>query len=550
MRKLGHPSAAILYTVIAGVFHLAGWRLPAPGPPMAGLPNAPVSRVPELKLRRTATGWPWAGIDGELLRRSIQRDVAVIWLRRLGNSLRLAFGQTPEWYFRGRTANTPETLFLTNELPLAAGLDVSNQEIVKRAVETIAFLNRRLAEEGWKVVVVPVPSKLSLYRERIVWPLLEKDPFTRQPLDQDRSDEVCDALFAGLSAAGVSAVDLRTPFRQRALADETGNQLYPAGESHWSAAAVALAAQFTADALGAQGLAQDPAPASAAPTAYLLSCDMPERSEAIEGFPAWLSQLRWYHETVTRGVKPGPLRREDRTALVAVSGTSYTGHYSWLGDAGLVAELDRRLPVALVRSYAEAGRGSLETARSFLAQKGALVAETIGGSVNHAISPDRKYWVWEFPLRDMAGFLQPIEWRPSLPPSGRSSAQQAEQIVFAEGFHQEERQTGATFRWVRRKATLEIRAERSAIHRLRLRTITPFLPGELQIAITADGRFIGAATARGTDFTHPVITTLDVFLRAGSNLITLEGTHDEVVFGPSDSRSVGFGLVLPVEVLP
>ncbi len=80
-----------------------------------------------------------------------------------------------------------------------------------------------------------------------------------------------------------------------------------------------------------------------------------------------------------------------------------------MSGGGFAASLDRHLPGSKVVSYAEAGRGSLMSMKNFIMKKTELLRE-LGIRPRHPFRADRKFVVWEFPLRDMRAFHGEMEW--------------------------------------------------------------------------------------------------------------------------------------------
>jgi hypothetical protein len=90
--------------------------------------------------------------------------------------------------------------------------------------------------------------------------------------------------------------------------------------------------------------------------------------------------------------------------LLALAGTSYSGQYSWYPKAGFAQTLDGMLPSTRVISFAEAGHGSLRTMMTFLAKRSEIYSQ-LASHPDHLITPDDKYLIWEFPIRDLGSFV-------------------------------------------------------------------------------------------------------------------------------------------------
>ncbi len=532
-----HLSTAGLCALLLGLFHLGVWLLPAPPAPMEGFPPPARDHWPALRLQAAGLR-----VDVDVLRKSLLRLPSTALLRQASNSLRLACGEFPAWMFYAH--HREPTYYLHHDVMWTEGLTPANREAVERAADVIGELNRHFREENWKLVVLPVPTKINVYRENVDWPLRELDPLNARTIPGDRTDEVCDLLFARLAQAGVLAVDLRAPFREVVTARD-GRVVFPPGESHWSGLGLQIAADKVADALASLRLPT--MPSQRAPVPYLLGTDIDTGLDHLAAWPPSLRALGTFADRIERGGKPDP-GPDNLRALVAVAGTSYTGQYSWTGDAGLANSLDGRLPNAIIRSYAEAGRGSLRTAQSFIEQKSALLREMAAGNGGaHHLTYDQKYLVWEFPVRDLLTFGAPPGWIASTgAPLVGSDA--PTEFVFGEGFQREETSEGAAFRWARQKATLRVNVAGAGRYRLILHPITMFSTAETVIAVGVNGRFAGALSTRACDFKQPAAESVEVTMTAGENVVTLESNRDEHAFGPTDLRLAAFGLVLPVEL--
>ena len=99
----------------------------------------------------------------------------------------------------------------------------------------------RLRERGSELLVLLVPDKCNVYRECLRG-LLDPAAIARPD-----ADAFLTRLAGELAAAGVPAVNLLLPFRERALA---GEQLYWSDDTHWNDAGIAVAGELVAARLG------------------------------------------------------------------------------------------------------------------------------------------------------------------------------------------------------------------------------------------------------------------------------------------------------------
>ena len=114
-----------------------------------------------------------------------------------------------------------------------------------QAVESLIATERTLRAEGYRVLVILVPNKFTVY-----YPLLQNAP----PLSgEDRLD--VNVLERNLRAASIPVVNL-TPALRRAAADAlTKNELvYHPDDTHWNALGIIAASEEIRRALTSQGL--------------------------------------------------------------------------------------------------------------------------------------------------------------------------------------------------------------------------------------------------------------------------------------------------------
>lgn len=148
----------------------------------------------------------------------------------------------------------------------AAWLEESARRSVDGTIapgEAILDFDRQLAARGIALVFVPVPTKLSIYPERLAGlPLADR---------LGRQDPAVERLLSELEARGVRTLDLAEEFRTQRRPDP--DPLYLATDSHWSPRGARLAALLLAERLRELGLASR-RPAT--------PCDATERTERRE----------------------------------------------------------------------------------------------------------------------------------------------------------------------------------------------------------------------------------------------------------------------------
>jgi len=129
---------------------------------------------------------------------------------------------------RERLRDGSEMLFLADERA-----EYHTRRSERAAVRYYRWLASRLRLEGYRLLVVLVPVKYTVYG-----PLLE-----RGDAGPDESAAYLDRLRRGLSAVGVPAVDLTAPLRAAAAAAlERGDYVFYPDDTHWNAAGVVVAA--------------------------------------------------------------------------------------------------------------------------------------------------------------------------------------------------------------------------------------------------------------------------------------------------------------------
>lgn len=338
-------------------------------------------------------------LDLSTLKTSINRLPAISLARQLGNSLRIACGQRLNWVIWG--GRNPAMLFPESELWAAEGINAGdNRTIVEGASVTAKKYAALLKAEGWTLIVVPVPTKLSIHREHCHWPIMEKDLLTRRPVTGDRTDEIIDTLFNNFTRDGVNFVDLRAVYRAH-LVNHPDDLIFPPGESHWSGLGIQLAAEATAvKVTSVTNITFHPRIPS-----FLEVDRIGDMVSAFDAYPGWLSRLRpFYHfqDHLVNGEQgKGYTYAPTPKSLLVVAGTSYTGQYTWLiGEpVGFTWVIGGMLNDCEIHNRPVAGLGSFYAFRQFLDEHKALAQDF---AQRNALTAFPKVVVWEFPLRDLA----------------------------------------------------------------------------------------------------------------------------------------------------
>jgi len=396
MAEIRNLAVIAIYACLVAAFIAGNW-LAGTQPNLVGWPDA---------VWVAGTSATRAGLDHDRLARSVQRLPSIRFLRMLGNNVRILFGQRLEWIIYGEQEGVP-VLAPKADLRLSLGLeDQGIKANLDQLIKRLEQYSQKLRSEGWDLYIVPVPTKLSIYREAFPWPLYDGDSISRLTVNSDRSDDLFRYLGHELAARDVRFVDLQTIFREYQLNHPT-QWLYPPGESHWSAHGIDLAAQVTAPRIAeASNLIYIGRP-TARPMPYEHVGDMVRSMDAFPKLLVHYRSIYYFKEDLTLWPRYDPqfgIPAPDAT-LVAVLGTSFTGHYGWLIDqpVGFAQALGAHLNHAKIYQISQTGIGGFHPFRSFLNRKEELISDfaRLTGQSENMI---RKIVVWEFPIRDF-GYL-------------------------------------------------------------------------------------------------------------------------------------------------
>jgi hypothetical protein len=389
MRK---PSVTWAYMLLVAAFlGCAAFQVPYEGPRH---PSLEVVRVPtQPLLGLVPQGLP--RLDLPKVRSSVLRMPPVRLMRQAGNSVRATGGQVLEWVVWG--GRDPLMLFSSAEIWVCAGLDPRQERELAAIADRVARYRARLAEEGWTLVVVPVPAKLGIHRDLATWPVREAGLVTRTESPNDRSDEVHGYFVTALRARGVAAVDLLSFYRAE-IAGRPTALLYPSGDTHWSGEGLRIAAEATVKEIARLTTLRARELKSPSHEEIEFVPDLVLAFDLLPGFPARLAPIHRARERVItreagRPYQP-PVKPE---GLVMTLGTSYSYYYGGYtaNPAAFPWQLGLRLQDAEVRQ--EAWSGSLGAFQSFWRQREQLSANFVSRA--GAMAP--KVVVWEFPIANV-----------------------------------------------------------------------------------------------------------------------------------------------------
>ena len=396
--KLWSKLIVLLYAALPVGFVFTNWAMQSDSDHPSPWPTFKVTQTRDAEGKHAVPV-----LDLHAMKQSINRMPAVTLLRQTGNSLRLFGGQQLSWSIWG-TGPEP-VLFHSVELWVSEGLasDINRQR-VDGAAATVVKYSRILREEGWTILVVPVPTKLSIYPDLVEWPNLEKDPLTRQPIVRDLGDEVYDRFLDHLHEAAIPFLDLRQVYRGYRERNPDAPLLYPAAETHWSGLGLKLAADATAekvsDLSGIQRRTIEPR--------YLEIEQVADLAKGYDLLPAWTNRLDGVHQfkdrLVNGDVTRGFIYPSAPDSLMVVVGTSYSGQFTWFkGEpVGFAWVVGGQLIECEFHNGAEAGQGSFVPFASFLQKRHQKVKDF---KARRNLKEFPKIIVWEFPIRDLASLV-------------------------------------------------------------------------------------------------------------------------------------------------
>lgn len=323
-------------------------------------------------------------------------SVLAEWIRPAGTDFMLSvFGAGSEEAYRGRDGwlfYRPDVDFV-----LTRALDARlAQDPHPRPVGIIADFARQLAARGIRLIIIPVPGKISIEPERFArgaaadadGPLLP-DGFAdwKKALDTKFAEVFSDPALAEFAPVLFDPGEL---LRRRAVA--TGEPQFLRTDSHWTPEAMEAVASAVAELLGPSGeagmeewKARKLAIEGVGDTAAMLG--LPERSR-------WLAPQRVTINQVLEA-NGGPWR-PDRGAGLLVLGDSYTNIFSsgalgWGESAGFAEQLARHTGRPVDRMVRNDGGAS--ATREMLAAAVARDPERLAG---------KQTIIWQFALRELA----------------------------------------------------------------------------------------------------------------------------------------------------
>lgn len=188
---------------------------------------------PDKKTAAAPSGFPWGQLAPSMLRKSLPNSSALAqFSRKSWNLLEYALtGQLPGDVFMFAAAPEEGPPMLGYGEALKSMYWTPEERNLDQAVWAVGYIRDYLARFGIRLLVVPIPDKEQVYRDRIprqAW-LNGREPYP----------SVIPEFLAKLRAAGIPGVDLFTPFQE---ASRQGVELYWRDDTHWRDEAIRLAA--------------------------------------------------------------------------------------------------------------------------------------------------------------------------------------------------------------------------------------------------------------------------------------------------------------------
>lgn len=365
--------------------------------------NPKHNRFPEIKSTLNESGSVRI-LDTQGLKQSLNRMAPYTYVRETGNTLRAWCGQDVEWIIQGD--RNPGMIFTNIDMWVVDRKSAAQWATIDRSLDKIASITRRLNDEGWQVVILPVPPKIAIHDDLCRWPVTVGNLYSQENrVESSRAGEFFDHLHAGLDARRVPNVRLFDAYR-RYRAKNPESLLYATNDSHWSGRGILIAAESVAQKMSSEFGIKSAPPVTPVWTKVDHIGDMVTPYDMLGDFVPRLSSV--YHFTdylceadAKRGY-PYPSNSDD---LVVCVGTSFSGQYTWVvgKPVGFAWQVQLHLDNTEVQNKAYAGRGSFYPMKKFIDEKSSILSDF--EKTGQKKPPRRKVVIWEFPVRDLPNVL-------------------------------------------------------------------------------------------------------------------------------------------------
>jgi alginate O-acetyltransferase complex protein AlgJ len=282
-------------------------------------------------------------------------------------------------------------LFYRNSMEYVVGGDLQKQPKKKNPYPVIVEFRDFLKEQGVDFLVVPVPTKVEVFPDKLLSGQLD---IGRLPVLNPYGRK----MLLELTGAGVEVVDLLPPFLQaRAQRKPEDEPLYQPQDTHWTDRGLRLAAKIIAERIKKYpwhaDLSKSAVDFSVEQLTFKLRGDLVSRLAPKEQ-PKYQPDTRVGHKVK---LPDGTLYNDDLDSPIVLLGDSFTGVFQRTpcrnaGGSAHIAE-QIRYPLDLVMSY-----GGGPGVRKVLLRRGVEDLKK------------RRLVIWMFTARDMYNYWE--DWEP------------------------------------------------------------------------------------------------------------------------------------------
>jgi hypothetical protein len=282
-------------------------------------------------------------------------------------------------------------LFYHNSMEYVIGGDLQKQPPGKNPYPVIVEFRDFLRESGVDFLVVPVPTKVEVYPDKL---LSGKMPVDHLPVLNPYGRK----MLMELTQAGVEVVDLLPVFLKARTERQPGEEpIYQPQDTHWTDRGLRLAAKIIAERIKKypwyEDLEKSAIDFTAEEVAFKLRGDLVSRLAPKEQ-PRYQPDTRLGHKVK---FPDGTLYNDDLNSPIVLLGDSFTGVFQRTPcrNAGVSAHIAKeiRYPLDLVMSY-----GGGPGVRKVLLRRGVEDLQK------------RRLVIWMFTARDMYNYWE--DWEP------------------------------------------------------------------------------------------------------------------------------------------
>ena len=282
-------------------------------------------------------------------------------------------------------------LFYRNSMDYVVGGDLQKQKKNKNPYPVIVEFRDFLKEQGVDFLVVPVPTKVEIFPDKL---LSKKLPVDKLPVLNPYGRK----MLLELTQAGVEVVDLLPAFLEARAGRQPGDEpVYQPQDTHWTDRGLRLAAKIIAERIKEYpwyaDLSKSAVDFAVEKVTFKLRGDLVSRLAPKEQ-PKYQPDTRVGHKVK---LPDGTLYQDDLESPVVLLGDSFTGVFQRTScrNAGVSAHIAKeiRYPLDLVMSY-----GGGPGVRKVLLRRGVDDLKK------------RRLVIWMFTARDMYNYWE--DWEP------------------------------------------------------------------------------------------------------------------------------------------